>query len=280
MSLRWSYPSVLLMAGALVAGPGRVPARAAPVTAADLAQFFGVSESSLDAPKVWAGPGSHSRTVVEGSGLLSPVFTVPVTQPPEYLFLSFQVQLLSDQPQCDPANCPGRDSVFAVLERVGTATSVFEVLSTANTMTAPLGRFGYDRGTSVTIGLGWSGFTTGDSYRIGFAVVDGDDPGGNSGVVVDNIELRRLSCPNNVCGPNYDVVWGQYFEQGWGSWSAIGTAAIEGCASDQCAAVLRTDGGAHPPLDPGGDGTVPEPSTLALAGLGLAGAIARRTARR
>lgn len=278
MSLRSSFPSVLLMAAALVAGPGRLAAQAAPVTAAELAQFFGVSASALDAPLGFLDGQPRSRAVVEGSGIRGPVFTVSA-QPGEFLFLVFGVQLLSDQPPCaDPATCPGRDSLYVVSERVGAGTAVLELFSTADPLSSSEGRFGYDRGTPYQFGFGFSGLDDGASYRLGFAAIDGDVPGGDSGVVVDSVELRRYS----ASGGPYDVVWGQYFEQGWGDWERIGATELAGCSPFvvSCVALLRTDGSTHPPLDPGGDVTVPEPSTLALAGLGLAGVIARRTVRR
>ena len=279
MSLRSSFSSLLLMTAALVAGPGSLRAQAAPVTAAALAQFFGVSPAALDAPLGFLDGQPRARHVVEGSAVRSPVFTV-ASAPDEILLLVFGVQLLSNQAQCmDPSTCPGRDSLYVVSERIGTGTAVFELFSTADAMSSGEGRFGYDRGTAYQFGFGFSGLDDGASYRLGFAAVDGDGPGGDSGVVVDSVELRRYA----ASGATYDVVWGQYFEQGWGGWDRIGTTELAGCSPFvvTCVALLRTDGASHPPLDPGGDGTpVPEPSTLALAAIGLAGAVARGTARR
>lgn len=279
MSLRSSFSSVLLVAVALVAGPGSLRAQAAPVTTAALAQFFGVSPAALDAPLGFLDGQPRARHVVEGSAMRSPAFTVAAA-PEDIVVLVFGVQLLSDQVQCaDPATCPGRDSLYVVSERIGSGTAVFELLSTGDAMSSGEGRFGYDRGTAYQFGFGFSGLDDGASYRIGFAAVDGDDPGGDSGVVVDSVELRRYA----ASGATYDVVWGQYFEQGWGDWDRIGTTELAGCSPFvvTCVALLRTDGASYPPLDPGGDGTpVPEPSTLALAAIGLAGAVARGAARR
>lgn len=278
MFLRSSVPSVLLAAALLHAGPGAAPLHAAPVAVDQLAQFFGVSTASFNSPSGWFDAQPRARNVVEGSGIRSQEFTVSVA-PGEILFLVFGVQLLSDQTPCaDPITCPGRDSLFVVSERVGTGTAVLELFSTADAMSMSDGRFGYDRGTAYQFGYGLSGLTNGAKYRLGFAAVDGDDPGGDSGVVVDSVELRRYP----ASGGAYDVVWGQYFEQGWGEWERTGTTELAGCSPFvvSCAALLRTDGAAYPPLDPGGDTPhVPEPATLALVATGLAGVLSRRLGR-
>lgn len=225
-----------------VSTAGGGAAEAAVVTATELEQFLGLPDQALlDFER---GPA------VQGSALQL-VFTAGAGS-----VLSFNFNFLTDESTAFPGTIINDFAFVTITSTTGTIIVAPTVLADVAGSTFPLvsssTRFesetGFQTFTSPTLAAG--------TYRLGIGVVNVTDDLGESGLLIDNL---TLSPPGSLTNGG--------FESGdFSGFTTAGSALIVGTNFGSSAPGGGTSQALLTSVAP-----IPEPSSLALAGMGVAG---------